>query len=108
MAAQLTASQQLTLPIRGMTCLGCVASLQLALDDLPGVQEVVVDLAAKQVRVAYNPALVGATQMAEAVVEAGYAVDEATLPETTPPPLPAQLVRPWRRPDFFGLLGKGK
>lgn len=76
--------EQLNLPIRGMTCMGCVASVQLALEDLPGIQEVVVDLPARLARVTYDPALTGRAQMVQAVVDAGYAVDGQAAPAAAP------------------------
>lgn len=96
-------TQQLTLPIRGMTCLGCVANVQLALSDLPGVHEAEVDLSTKQARVTYDPTVIDRPQMVEAVVKTGYQVEEDAPP--TPPPSSAQATHhPWR-PVFFGLLG---
>lgn len=105
MTTQPTSSQQVTLPIRGMTCQGCTASVQRALNDLPGVQEVVVDLSAKQARVSYDPTQVGLTQMADAVIRAGYNIDQATSPLTEPSPVQGQRRHLWRRPILFGWLG---
>ncbi|MFQ5611868.1 MAG: heavy-metal-associated domain-containing protein [Anaerolineae bacterium] len=96
---------RLTLPIRGMTCMGCVASVHLALSDLPGVQEVAVDLPTRQAQIAYDPTLVGPAQMAEAVAEAGYAVGEETPPAGRSASPGQASPHPWRRPLFFGLLG---
>jgi len=100
-----TTTAELTLPIHGMTCLGCVASIQLALSDLPGVQEAEVDLSTKQARLSYDPTQVGRAQMVAAVAEAGYSVEEKSGSEAKPVPTPAQNVHLWRRPIFFGLLG---
>lgn len=97
--------RQATLPIQGMTCMGCVASVQLALSDLPGVQEVAVDLSAKQAQVRYDPRLVGPAGMAEAVAEAGYAVGEETPPAARSSSFGNATPHPWRRPLFFGILG---
>lgn len=105
MTMQITATQQLTLPIRGMTCMGCVASVQLALSGLSGVREAEVDLLTKQAHVTYNPAQVGPDQMAEAVAKAGYSVE---WQRPAIPPVSAgqpETASPWRRPIFFGLLG---
>jgi copper chaperone CopZ len=84
MTPQQISTQHLTLPIGGMTRLGCVASVQLALSNLPGVQEVAVDLQTKQAQVTYNPAQVEPTQLADAVGEAGYTVNLDTPANTTP------------------------
>jgi len=40
-----------TLPVEGMSCGGCVASVTRALQQVPGVTEVQVDLDAKQATV---------------------------------------------------------
>lgn len=101
MTTQTAVTQQITLPIRGMTCVGCVASIQLALDDLPGIHEVEVDLPTKQARVTYDPTIVTQSQMVEAVAEAGYQVEE----NAPAAPQSSSGQHPWRRPVFFGLLG---
>lgn len=101
MTTQTVAIQQLTLPIRGMTCMGCVASVQLALSDLPGVQEAEVDLSTKQARVTYDPTVIDRPHMAAAVAEAGYQVEEAGPAA----PHVSSGQHPWPRPLFFGLLG---
>ena len=103
-AGHLADTKQLTLPIRGMTCVGCVASVQLALGDLPGVGQVTVDLGAGQAQVLYDPTQVTPQQMAEAVAEAGYRVEEEA-PTARRPLIPGETFRPWRRPLLFGLLG---
>ncbi len=41
----------MTLPVEGMSCGGCVASVTRALQQVPGVTEVQVDLDAKQATV---------------------------------------------------------
>lgn len=105
MTPQPASIQQVTLPIRGMTCQGCTASVQRALSDLPGVQEVVVDLLAKQARVTYDPTQVGLAHMADAVIKAGYNIDQDTSPLTEPSPIQGQRGHLWRRSILFGLLG---
>lgn len=97
--------EQLNLPIRGMTCMGCVASVQLALEDLLGIQEVVVDLPARLARVTYDPALTGRAQMVQAVVDAGYAVDGQAAPAAAPTAAETKVTPIWLRPVLFGLLG---
>lgn len=104
MTPQSVSIQQSTLTIRGMTCMGCATSVQEAISKLPGVQTVTVDLSAKQAQVTYDPALVGLSQMANAVSEAGYTVaQEAHL--SRPAATPGAIVHPWRRPLLFSLLG---
>lgn len=100
-----TTFTELTLPIHGMTCLGCVANVQLTLGDLPGVHQAEVDLSTKQARVSYDPAQVGRAQMVAAVAEAGYSVEEKNEQEASPVPTPTRNAHLWWRPIFFGLLG---
>ncbi|MCQ3972033.1 MAG: hypothetical protein DPW09_01160 [Anaerolineae bacterium] len=114
MTTQLSSTQELTLAIRGMTCAGCVASIQQALSELPGVSDAVVQLSAKQAQVTFDPAQVGLTQLVEAVTKAGYTAEQA-LP--APPPSATQeaaalrhasrqdTAQAWRRPLLFSFLG---
>ena len=105
MTTQSVSIQQLTLSIRGMTCMGCVTSVQQAISNLPGVQTVAVDLPAKQAQVTYDPALVGLSQLADAVTEAGYTVEQDVSPPPRPLATPGAIAHPWRRPLLFSLLG---
>jgi hypothetical protein len=57
---------------------------QLALSDLPGVQEVVVDLLTKQAQVTYDPTQVGLAKMTDAVIKAGYNIAQDTSDEQYP------------------------
>jgi copper chaperone CopZ len=100
-----TPSAEMTLPIAGMTCVGCVATVQLTLDELPGVRQAEVDFSAKQARVRYDPVQVGPDQMATALAEAGYLVEEKNEQAASPGSAPTRKAQPWRRPVFFGLLG---
>lgn len=60
------------LTITGMSCGGCVASVQQILSGLPGVQSVEVTLAPGQARVSYDPARIDRDTLVKAVVEAGF------------------------------------
>ena len=97
--------QHITLPVRGMTCAGCTASVQRSLSKLPGVYEVVVDLRAQLARVDFDPTLLERERMVRAIIEAGYEVDEETplLDET--PVNTTKIASPLRKPILFGLLG---
>jgi len=59
--------------IEGMTCGHCSASVEKALRAVPGVQEVVVDLAAKEAAVQVD-GTVNDEALRKAVTEAGYTV----------------------------------
>lgn len=64
------------LPVRGMSCASCVAHVELALRELPGVSNVVVNLATGTARVEYMPGVVVVDQMKQAVRDIGYEVSE--------------------------------
>lgn len=60
------------LTVTGMTCGGCVASVQKVLSALPGVQTVEVTLTPGQARVVYDPARVDRDALIKAVADAGF------------------------------------
>jgi cation transport ATPase len=66
-----------------------------------GLHDAEVDLSTKQARVAYDPTVIDESQMVEAVVEAGYQVEE----DAPARPQSSSGQHPWRQPVFFGLLG---
>jgi copper chaperone len=64
----------LQLSITGMTCGGCVNSVQNVLAGLPGVHSVTVTLDPGQASVAYDPARIDPNAMVQAVIDAGFGV----------------------------------
>ncbi len=69
---------QATLPVLGMHCAGCAASIEKALGrDTPGVLSAAVNLADNSVTVSYDPDRVGADALVAAVAAAGF---ELVLP----------------------------
>lgn len=64
----------LTLPITGMTCGGCVRSVTAVLQALPGVDSVHVTLQPGQAQVRFDEAQVSPAQLAAAVEDAGFEV----------------------------------
>jgi len=69
----------LTLPISGMTCASCVSHVEGALNELPGVSNVVVNLGTNKASLAYEPQLVNVSDLQRAIEEAGYAVPAAEI-----------------------------
>lgn len=65
---------EITLSVTGMTCGGCVASVQKVLSALPGVQKTDVTLTPGEAHVVYDPAQVDRSKMIQAVVDAGFGV----------------------------------
>ncbi|MDB5863049.1 MAG: heavy metal-binding protein [Betaproteobacteria bacterium] len=63
-----------TLKIRGMTCGGCVASVQRVLRELDGVENADVSLADSTATVQYEPARVKPADLHAAIEDAGYDV----------------------------------
>jgi len=66
---------EITLSVTGMTCGGCVNSVTRVLTALPGVQNAVAPLTPGQARVTYDPARTDRAAMVQAVVDAGFGID---------------------------------
>lgn len=69
-------TQLVTLQISGMTCASCVAHVEQALRELPGVSKAVVNLATGTAKVEYDPSSVSLAQMKQAVRDVGYEATE--------------------------------
>jgi copper chaperone len=67
---------EIILSVTGMTCGGCVNSVQKVLTALPGVQSVEVTLTPAQARVVYEPARIGRAALVQAVIDAGFGVGD--------------------------------
>ena len=63
-----------TLNVTGMTCQGCVASVTRVLKAVPGVSEVLVELAPGTARIAYDQSLATLPVLKAAIEDAGYDV----------------------------------
>ena len=63
-----------TLKISGMTCTGCVASVQRVLTALDGVQRADVSLEKNEATVSYEPGRVSPADLEAAIEDAGYDV----------------------------------
>jgi len=66
--------KQITIPVEGMTCASCVAHVEHALKDVPGVTGVSVNLAAEKAVVALGATEVSLEQLRQAVAGAGYQI----------------------------------
>ncbi len=67
-----------SLPIEGMTCASCVARVEKALQKLPGVSEVSVNLATEAASVRASPGI-GLADLRGAIEKAGYTVGESSF-----------------------------
>ncbi|MBW4647942.1 MAG: heavy metal translocating P-type ATPase [Kastovskya adunca ATA6-11-RM4] len=64
--------ETLTLKLRGMSCAGCAANIEQAIQAAPGVVECSVNFGAEQATVQYNPQKTNLEAIQQAVTDAGY------------------------------------
>jgi P-type Cu+ transporter len=67
-------TKQLTLPIIGMTCANCVATVERGLKKQEGVQTAMVNLSSERATVTFDPSAVALTDLVARVARAGYGV----------------------------------
>src|SRR5882672_10361784 len=79
-------TQDITLPVTGMTCASCVRRIEKALNKLEGVHEASVNLATENAHVVFDPAQTSVDQMRAAVDKAGYKVAEVSQPSAPAAP----------------------
>ena len=68
---------KIALPVKGMTCASCVATVQEALGSLPGVVSASVNLATEKATVDYFPSQIGLRDFRKVINAAGYGLIEA-------------------------------
>lgn len=66
--------ENITLTVKGMTCMGCVRSVKNVLEPIPGVNNVEVTLENGQVTISYDTAKASVEQFRNAINDAGYEV----------------------------------
>jgi P-type Cu+ transporter len=69
----------ISLPILGMSCASCVSHVEGALKELPGVSNVIVNLATNKASFTYDPQQVSLDDMRRAVDDVGYAIASTEL-----------------------------
>jgi P-type Cu+ transporter len=67
-------TKQLTLPITGMTCANCSATIERNLKRLEGVESASVNLASERAAVAFDGAHIGVSDLVTRIEQAGYGV----------------------------------
>jgi Cu+-exporting ATPase len=72
-------TQQIDLPVTGMTCASCVRNVERALQRTEGVTEAAVNFATERASVTYDPARVAINDLLDGVSKAGYGVAQAEL-----------------------------
>jgi Cu+-exporting ATPase len=75
-------TKQLTLPVTGMTCANCAATIERNLKKLPTAANVNVNLASERATLEFDPASLSQAEVIARIEKAGYgvAVAEAVLP----------------------------
>jgi mercuric ion transport protein len=71
-AAQTPSNQTVAFRVEGMTCGGCVASVESALKNVNGVKQANVDLDTKMAKVTFDPSKTNREALAEAVKKVGF------------------------------------
>jgi len=61
-------------PVKGMTCMGCVSSVKRVLGNLGGVSQAEVSLEKAQATVSYDGAKTSLQEIKTAITDAGYDV----------------------------------
>lgn len=81
-SVEFMATQQIVLPIKGMTCASCVSHVERGLRDTPGVEKAVVNLATERATVQYDPQKATVPDMLWHVQDVGYDIltDKIELP----------------------------
>ena len=72
-------TQQLSLPITGMTCAACVRNVERSLKKQDGVELATVNLATERATVNFDPKQVSTAELIERVEKSGYGVAIATV-----------------------------
>ncbi|MCL4502307.1 MAG: heavy metal translocating P-type ATPase [Deltaproteobacteria bacterium] len=96
-------TEEITLTLGGLHCAACVARVERALTNAPGVELALVNLATRQAKVRYNPQATDLTALTKMIQEAGYEV-EAAAKEQRPPRPPEAEVRQFRNRFLLALI----
>jgi len=63
------------IPVTGMTCTTCAATIQKGLAETPGIEEAKVSFASEKASVEYDPAKVDLAEIKNTITQIGYGVD---------------------------------
>lgn len=75
----MTTTQQISLPIIGMSCANCVAAVERNAKKVTGVEEVVVNFGTEKATIRYNPKTTTLAEIIARIERAGYQVPTTTL-----------------------------
>jgi Cu+-exporting ATPase len=71
--------KHLTLPVLGMTCANCVASVERNAKKVEGVSDAVVNFASEKVALTYDPAVTKTSAVIDRIHRAGYEIPTTTI-----------------------------
>jgi len=66
--------KQVIIPITGMTCANCVATIERNVRKLEGVEETSVNLVTEKATITYDPSLLDLAEITKKVIKAGYGI----------------------------------
>ena len=75
MADKESTKAKASIPVTGMTCTNCVATILKGLEDTEGVEKANVNLASEKATIEYDPKKVNLTKIAKTITELGYGVN---------------------------------
>ncbi|NIR25645.1 MAG: heavy-metal-associated domain-containing protein, partial [Gammaproteobacteria bacterium] len=75
----MSASKQVTLPITGMTCANCVATVERNIKKVDGVESAVVNLSSERAVVNFDPKQADLKDLISRVERAGYGLASGTV-----------------------------
>ena len=67
--------QTALLNINGMTCMGCVTSIEKVLEKIAGVSDSDISLKKKQAKIQYDPEKTNINKLKEAIAGAGFEIN---------------------------------
>lgn len=76
------ASEQVTIPVSGMTCAACQSFVQRTLEQQPGVEQASVNLLLNSAKVVFHPDQTSAQDLVEAIRETGYGAELPSAAES--------------------------
>jgi len=72
-------SENIALPITGMSCANCAANIERSLKKMGGIQEVAVNFASEKANVTFDPGEIAVQELVDGVERAGYGVVSSHL-----------------------------
>ncbi len=97
-----TPEKEVTISLGGLHCAACVARVERALAQAPGVARAQVNLATRRAKVRFDPGATNVDALKQAVTKAGYEV-ESWAEEAPPPPPPEVEARILKRRFLIAL-----